>query len=42
MKDIPYVSAVGNLMYAQICTHPDISLALKILGRYQSDPNIDY
>ena len=38
MKKIPYASVVGNLMYAQTCTRPDISFAVGMLGRYQSDP----
>ena len=38
MKDIPYASAVGSLMYAQTCTRPDIAYAVGLLGRYQSHP----
>jgi len=25
MKNVPYANAVGSLMYAMVCTHPDIS-----------------
>ena len=32
MKNIPYASAVGNLMYAQVCTMPDIAFAVGMLG----------
>ncbi|KAL9172095.1 hypothetical protein ABFS82_03G022000 [Erythranthe guttata] len=42
MKLIPYASAVGSLMYAQTCTRPDISYAVGVLGRYQSNPGIDH
>ncbi|XP_047259429.1 secreted RxLR effector protein 161-like [Capsicum annuum] len=28
MKDIPYASIVGSLIYAQTCTRPDISFAV--------------
>ena len=42
MKNTPYASIVDSLMYAQICTRADISFALKMLGRYQSDPSMDY
>lgn len=29
-------------MYAQVCTRPDISFAVGMLGRYQSNPGIDH
>ncbi|XP_070005403.1 secreted RxLR effector protein 161-like [Nicotiana sylvestris] len=42
MESIPYSSIVGSLMYAQTCTRPDISFAVEMLGRYQSNPGIDH
>ncbi|XP_070021743.1 secreted RxLR effector protein 161-like [Nicotiana sylvestris] len=42
MESIPYSSIIGSLIYAQTCTRPDISFAVKILGRYQSNPGIDH
>jgi len=42
MKNIPYASAVGSLMYAQVCTRPDIAFAVGMLGRYQSNPGVDH
>ena len=42
MKNIPYASAVGSLMYAQVCTRPDIAYAVGVLGRYQSNPGMDH
>eukprot|EP00253_Pinus_taeda_P014320 PITA_14320 len=42
MKNIPYDSAVESLMYAQVCTRPDIALVVGMLGRYQSDPDSDF
>ena len=42
MKNIPYTSAVGSLMYAQVCTIPDIAFTVGVLGRYQSNPGIDH
>ena len=42
MEQIPYASIVGSLMYAQTCTRPDISFAVGMLGRYQSNPGIDH
>ncbi|XP_073030772.1 secreted RxLR effector protein 161-like [Primulina eburnea] len=38
MKNIPYASAVGSLMYAQVYTRPDIAFVVGMLGRYQSNP----
>ena len=40
MDNIPYASLVGSLMYAQTCTRPDISFAVGMLGRYQSNPEL--
>lgn len=37
MKDIPYVSAAGRLMHAEVCTHPDTAHAIRLLGRLQSN-----
>ncbi|XP_068649563.1 secreted RxLR effector protein 161-like [Aristolochia californica] len=42
MKDIPYASAVGSLMYVQVCTRPDIAFAVGMFGRYQSNPRLDH
>ena len=38
MASIPYASAVGSLMYAMLCTRPDIAYALSVVSRFQSDP----
>ncbi|RWR92156.1 Gag-protease-integrase-RT-RNaseH polyprotein [Cinnamomum micranthum f. kanehirae] len=40
MEKYPYASLVGSLMYAQVCTKPDISHAVGMLGRFQSNPGI--
>ncbi|RVW60487.1 Retrovirus-related Pol polyprotein from transposon TNT 1-94 [Vitis vinifera] len=37
MQKIPYASAVGSLMYAQVCTRPDIAYIVGMLGRYLSN-----
>ena len=42
MEGIPYASTIGSLMYAQTCTQPDISFAIGMLGRYQSNPGMDH
>ena len=41
MKDIPYASTVGTLMYAQVCTRPDITYTVEKLSRYLINPEID-
>jgi hypothetical protein len=38
MKDIPYASAIGSIMYAMLCTRPDVSYALSMTSRYQQNP----
>ena len=38
MKDSPYSSALGCLMYAMLFIRPDLSHAIGILSRYQKNP----
>jgi hypothetical protein len=38
MKAVPYASAIGSLMYAQVCTRPDLVFVIGMLGRYQKNP----
>ena len=38
MAKVPYASAVGSLMYAMLCTRPDICYAVSMVARYQSNP----
>ena len=42
MKNIPYTSSVGSLMYAQVYTRLDIAFSVGVLGRYQSNTSIDH
>ena len=42
MQKIPYASAVGSLMYAQVCTCPDIAYIVGVLGRYLINPGMDH
>jgi hypothetical protein len=37
MRAIPYASAIGSIMYAMMCMHPDVSYALSAMSRYQSN-----
>jgi hypothetical protein len=38
MKAVSYTSAIRSLMYAQICTHPDLAFVTGTLGRYHKNP----
>ena len=42
MEKVPYASAVGNLMYAQVCTRLDIAFVVNALGRYLSNPGLNH
>ncbi|TYK03174.1 gag/pol protein [Cucumis melo var. makuwa] len=42
MSNIPYASAVGSLMYAMLCTRPDICYSVGIVSRYQPNPGRDH
>ena len=42
MKVIPYASAIGSIMYAMLCTRPDVCIAISLAGRYQSNPGVDH
>ena len=36
--EVPYLSAIGALMYLANCTRPDIAFATNLLARYSSCP----
>ena len=42
MREIPYASAVRSLMYAMLCTRPDICFVVGIVSRYQSNPGEEH
>nr|CAJ86192.1 H0306F03.15 [Oryza sativa] len=39
---VPYSSAVGSLMYAMICSRPDLSHALSVVSRYMVNPGKEH
>ncbi|KAJ9561573.1 hypothetical protein OSB04_006733 [Centaurea solstitialis] len=38
MKSVPYASAVGSIMYAMLCTRPDVAYSVSVTSRYQQNP----
>ena len=36
MSRIPYASAIGSIMYAMLCTRPDVAFAVSVTSRFQS------
>jgi hypothetical protein len=42
MKSIPYASAIGSIMYAQVCMRPDLAFVTGLLRRFQSSPGIKH
>ena len=39
---IPYSGVVRSLMYAMMCTHPDICYVIGLARRFQSNPGIKH
>ncbi|CAL2258919.1 unnamed protein product [Prunus armeniaca] len=37
MEKVPYANVVGCLMYAMVCTRPDIAQAISVVSRYMSN-----
>src|SRR5438105_11033255 len=38
MHDVPYMSAVGSLLYAAIGTRPDIAHAVNVVSKFMQNP----
>jgi hypothetical protein len=38
MTQVPYANVIGNLIYAMLCTRPDICFAVELVSRFQSNP----
>jgi len=39
---VPYASAVGSIMYAMMCTRPDISHTVSVVSQYMDRPGKDH
>ncbi|XP_047334054.1 secreted RxLR effector protein 161-like [Impatiens glandulifera] len=42
MSHVPYASAVGSLMYAMVCTRPDLAHAVSVVSRFMGDPGKEH
>jgi Reverse transcriptase (RNA-dependent DNA polymerase) len=42
MKKLQYTSAIESIMYAMICTRPDVSYTLSVTSRHQANLNITH
>ena len=42
MALIPYASVVGSLIYAMVCTRPDIAHAVGVVSRYMANPGKEH
>ena len=42
MARIPYASVVGSLMYAMMCTRPDLAQAVGVVSRFMSNPRKEH
>ncbi|GJV85627.1 hypothetical protein Tco_1525525, partial [Tanacetum coccineum] len=38
MKNVPYASAVGSIMYAVRCTNPDVAFTQNLTSQFQQNP----
>uniref|UniRef100_A0A2N9J203 Integrase catalytic domain-containing protein n=1 Tax=Fagus sylvatica TaxID=28930 RepID=A0A2N9J203_FAGSY len=42
MSKVPYASAVGCLMYAMVCTKPDLAHAVSTVSKYMANPGREH
>uniref|UniRef100_A0A3Q7J8D3 Reverse transcriptase Ty1/copia-type domain-containing protein n=1 Tax=Solanum lycopersicum TaxID=4081 RepID=A0A3Q7J8D3_SOLLC len=42
MSRVPYASAVGSLMYAMVCTRPDLAHAVSVVSRFMGQPGREH
>jgi hypothetical protein len=41
-KGFPYQQAVGSLMYAMLCTRPDLAYPISVLSQHMANPNMEH
>jgi len=42
MQHVPYAFALESLMYAMVCTRPDIAHDVGVVSRFLSNPGIKH
>ncbi|KAG7558728.1 Integrase catalytic core [Arabidopsis thaliana x Arabidopsis arenosa] len=42
MSRVPYANAVGSLMYAMVCTRPDLAHAVSVVSRFMGQPGKEH
>jgi hypothetical protein len=42
MEKMPYANLVGGLMYAMVCSRPDITHAVGLVSRYMHNPGKEH
>jgi hypothetical protein len=42
MSRVPYSSTIDSLMYAMVCTRPDIAHAVGVVRRYMNNPGKEH
>ena len=42
MSKVPYASVVGGLMYAMVCTRPDLAHAISTVSKYMANPSREH
>jgi hypothetical protein len=42
MVKVPYQQAVGSLMYAMLCTRPDLAYPISVVSQHMANPSIEH
>ena len=42
LTNMPYAEAIGSIMYAMVCTRPDIAYFISVLSRYMTKPKLKH
>ncbi|GAB2296660.1 hypothetical protein Dimus_038434 [Dionaea muscipula] len=42
MESVPYLNAIGSVMYAMVSTRPDLSFSISLLSRFMSNPGCEH